>query len=127
MVLPGAFPADDFAEAVNVAGDEMPAELAVRAQRPLQVHERTRPGKLEIGEPPRFLEQIELNEFGFAARGNFYGRQATAVHRQAAADFQAATGHGGAHGQFDGFRRRPDALDDSRFFDNACEHFRKLG
>ena len=100
----------------------MAAELAVRAQRPFQIHQRTGFGKLQVGAPPRFLEQIELRELEFPARGNFYRRQTTAIHRQAAAGFQAATGHAGAHGQFNGFRRRLDALDGSRFFNNACEH-----
>ena len=123
VVLPHAFPADDFAHAVNVAGHEMPAELAVRAQRPLQVHQRTGFGKLQVGAPPRFLEQIESDELEFPARGHLYRRQTTAVHRQTAAQLQTATGRAGAHGQFNGFRRRLDALDGPGFFNNACEHF----
>ena len=40
------------------------------------------------------------------AAGHFHRRQATAIDRQAVADFQAATGDAGAHGHFNGFRRR---------------------
>jgi hypothetical protein len=63
-----------------------------------------------------------LDQPGFAARGNFYGGEAATVYGETASGFQAAPGRVDTHGQLDGFRRRLDALDRSRFFDNSREH-----
>ena len=126
VVLPHSLPARDPANAVNVAGDEMPAQVAVRAQRPLQVDQRAGLGELQVRPLPGLLQQIELRQPGLAARGQLHHRQAAAVDRQARAHLQAPPAEVRPHGQLDGFRGRLDPLDRARFFNNSCKHGRIL-
>jgi hypothetical protein len=81
---------------------------------------------LKISPPPAFLQQIELNQFIFPARGNFHRRQAAAVHRQAVACFQAARGNFRSHRQRNGFRAARNFFDRAGFLDNAREHLFNL-
>src|SRR5271155_1362797 len=68
MIRARFFPAQNFPDAVNMAGDKMSAKLAARAQRPFQVHERSDFKRLKIRPRPRFRQQIELNQLEISAR-----------------------------------------------------------
>jgi hypothetical protein len=126
MIRTGFFPADDFAKPIHVAGHKMAAQLAVRPQRTLQVHQRTGPGELQVGQLPAFLQKIELEQPGFPARRNFHRRQAAAIDRDTVTDFDAAPANLRPNRQLDGPGRRPDFFNHPRFFNDACEHFLNL-
>ncbi len=121
-ILAGPLPAEDRAQAVDVAGHEMAAELGGGAQGALEIDEGADPGELEVGADPGFLEQIEAQEAVASARGGADDREAAAVDGEAMADAGGAAADSAANGQLDGPVGGLDALDGAGFFDNACEH-----
>src|SRR5439155_7756339 len=78
-VLSDAFPANDRSHAVNVAGNEMPAEAAVHRQRSFEIDQRTDAGKLQVCSFPRFAQQIELKQLLFRARNQLHDGKTAAV------------------------------------------------
>jgi hypothetical protein len=117
-----AFPPGDLADAIDVAGDKMAAEFAARTEGAFEIYASTNFSELEIGEAPRFLEEIELDEAIFAAGSEFHDGEATAVDGNAGAEFEAATDDACAHGQSDRFRGRLDGFDCACFFNDTGEH-----
>src|SRR5436190_15443818 len=89
MILARSLPACDPPHAVNVTGHEMSAQPPVRLQWPLQIHQRANAGKLQVCALPRFLEEIELNQFSFPARTRLHRRETTAIDRQAISHLQS--------------------------------------
>jgi hypothetical protein len=122
MILPGAFPSGDSGNAIDVSGDEMTIETAIGAERPFQVYERTRGGELKIGALPRFAKQVELETLPPAAPDDPDHRQATAVHGQAVADFEALRTGTRFQREANGVFRGLDLSNDARFFNDAGEH-----
>src|SRR6266550_134178 len=87
VIVSDAFPLNDFPNAINMSGDKMSAEFATRPHWPLQIHQGTGFGELQIRPPPGFREEIELDEFIFPPGSEFYHGEAAAVYREAVAEF----------------------------------------
>ena len=102
--------------------DEMPAQPPVGRERAFQIHQRAPIGELKIRARPSLAEQVELQPRAAFPPGDFRGRKAAAIHRDAVPRLGAARAGTGAHRHANGLRRLADALDAARFFDNASEH-----
>jgi len=122
MVLPRAFPSDDFSRAIDVTGDEVPAEFPVSAKRAFEIDQRPGFNELKIGSTPRFLEEIEASDFEFATSDDLDGGEAATIHGKTVSHLQAAPGEMRANRQFDRFCGRPHAFDDSCFLYYSGEH-----
>lgn len=105
--------------AIDVAGDEMAMDTAVREEGSLQIDEGAGLEELEVGAGPGFAQEIEAQ--GFTAVGLHDGK-AAAVDGDALADLCALSAGARAQGEFDRFLALAHELDGSRFFDNSSEH-----
>src|SRR5262245_32506182 len=112
MIAAPSIEAPDPAQAIDVAGDEMSVQSAVRGQGAFQVDAGTAARELEVGSSPGLAKEIEMEEPGPAGRTertDLNDGQAAAVHRHAVARLEraGATRRGEYHpdragGGFDG-------------------------
>src|SRR3954471_12192676 len=101
MILSHPLPTRYFANSIDVSGNEMSAQAAIGAQRPLEVNQRTDLGELEIGSAPGFFEQIKTRRIKTATARELHSREAATIHRQAVSQLQPPTANLCANGKFD--------------------------
>ena len=74
-----------------------------RLETAFQIHLRARAAVLEVGEVPRFVEQIKLRGLHATFDGEFGNREAAAVDREAVAHLEPAAGFAERQREADGF------------------------
>src|SRR5262249_54772554 len=66
MITADSFPAHDFADTINVTGNEMSAESPANRKGTFEVYGGTFRNKLQVGAFPGFAQEIEANQFAAA-------------------------------------------------------------
>lgn len=122
IILTLAFPALDPAGAVDVAGDDMPAEPSVRRQWTFEVYQRARLHGVQVGDVPRLLQDIEPDPRRRAASRLFHDGQAASIDRNAVTDLQAPAADMDIDGQLDCAVGSAYILHRPRLFHNSGKH-----
>ena len=108
----------DGAGAVNVSGDDVTAEPAVRRHGPLQIHPTPRHQSAQGGAVQRLVHDVSGETAAVLADGG----QAHAVHRYAVADFQIGQHQFRADGQHRRVGAPPDEADGAHLLNDSREH-----
>jgi len=98
------------------------AQPAIDGQGSFQVDTGTSAGELEIGQSPRLLQQIELQELVPSSNLDFHHSQTAAIHRDAVSQLRATSTDAGADTDLKGVCGWFEAFDKSGFFDNPSKH-----
>ena len=118
MIRTAGFKHLDHSLPVHMSGYKVPAHLASKTERPLQVDRRPRRERREIRQPPCFFEHVKPHIFR-VKKGD---RQAAAVHRDAVAGRGIRQNDAGGHLQFPRIRPLREGDNVAGFFYDSCEH-----